>query len=152
MTPAIPASDGSSGGVREGGGPWSLVLAALLALMTALTVEVLFLFAGAGVAAVTGWERGPTMTAAVAVVSLVAWAIAGAVAFEAARRRAAAIAAAFVPVAIVVVLLAFRLVVGREALGVDAAAAALSGAALGAAAYAGGRVRERRIRRRAGLQ
>lgn len=152
MDPATPPSDDRSGGEPGRGGAWSLALAAILAAMTAFTVEVLLLFAGAAVAAASGWERGPAMGVAAAVVSLIAWAIAGAVAFEAARRRSAVIAAALVPATIVVGLLAVRLVVSREALGLDDVAAALSAAALGAAAYAGGRLRERRIRRRAEVQ
>lgn len=92
------------------------------------------------------------MSIAFSLGSLVAWAAAGAVAFEVARRRRAALAVASLPTLIALGIVAAAAVAGRSSFGAGSLAGILSALVLSSIAYSGGRLWERRIRRHDALQ
>ncbi|HJW75512.1 MAG TPA: hypothetical protein VJ787_07550 [Thermoleophilia bacterium] len=132
----------------EGGGAvWSIVLGVVLGLMVQtggfiLSYIVLYLAVRAGVPRST-----VTATLVLNLVEVGAWFVAGAVAFEIARRRLAVVVTALVPPLIALYVFALGVIIGQSALGSHAGVVALSWVALTAVAYLGGRWWERHIRR-----
>jgi hypothetical protein len=84
--------------------------------------------------------------------SLVAWTLAGAIAFEVARRRRAWVVTAGVPLVFTLAVAAIAVIVRRASIDGETAAGVASGLALASAACLGGRLWERRIRRAEALQ
>lgn len=138
-----------SADVTEGG---PLVLAVVLGLLAAVTLELaVFLLTALG-ARFVGITPGTAMSVMLTLGSLAAWALAGAVAYEVARRRRAALAAAALPSVIAAAFGAAAAVAGRASFDTAFLAGLLSALVLGCVAYTGGRLWERRIRRHDALQ
>ncbi len=108
---------------------------------------VLFVLVGLGLPRST-----VTATIVLDLVELVAWFIAGAVAYEIARRRGAVTLTALVPPLIALTLLAAGVIVGRGTVNTHVLVLAPFWLALTVVAYLGGRWWERRIRRAGTLQ
>ena len=135
------APDGSGGAV------WPVALGVGLGLLVQvsgviLSFIVLYLVVRAGVP-----QSTVTATLVLGLVDLAAGFVAGAVAYEIARRRAAVVATAFVPPLIALAVLAFGIVIGRGTVDAHVLVLAPFSLALSVVAYLGGRSWERRIRR-----
>jgi hypothetical protein len=129
-----------------------LALAVVLALLAAVTLELAAFLLTALAAGLFGIAPGLGMSITLSLGSVASWALAGAVAYEVARQRRAALAAATLPVIIACGIVAAAIVVSRESVDAGLLAGLLSGLVLGSAAYAGARLWERRIRRHDALQ
>lgn len=88
-----------------------------------------------------------TATLVLGPVEVAAGLVAGGVAYEIARRRAAVVATALVPPLVALGVLAFGVVIGRGTVGVHVLVLAPFSLALAVVVYLGGRWWERRIRR-----
>jgi hypothetical protein len=129
------------------GAGWSFVLGVGLGLLVQasgviLSFITLYLMVRAGVPRST-----VSATVVLDLVELAAWFVAGAVAFEMARRRAAVVTTALVPPLIALFVLALGVVVGRGTVGAHLLVLAPFWLALTVVAYVGGRWWERHIRR-----
>ncbi len=136
-----PAPDGG------GAAGWPVVLGVGLGLLVQvsgviLSFIVLYLVVRVGVPRST-----VTATLVLVLVGVAAWFVAGAVAYEIARRRAAVVATALVSPLIALVVLALSVVIGRGTVGSHVLVPVPFSLALAAVAYLGGRWWESRIRR-----
>jgi hypothetical protein len=143
----VTTSEAATAPGRSGGAVWSVVLGVGLGLLVQasgviLSFIVLYL-------AVRAEVPRSTMTATLVLdlVELAAWFVAGAVAYEIARRRSAVLATALVPPLIALGVLAFGVVIGRGTVGIHVLVLAPFWLALTVVAYLGGRWWESRIRR-----
>ena len=129
-----------------------LALAVVLALLAAVTLELTVFLLTALAAGLFGITPGLVVSITLSLGSVGAWALAGAVAYEVARRRRATLAAAALPILIGVGIVGAAVVVRRASVDTGSFAGLLSALLLSLAAYGGGRLWERRIRRHAALQ
>ena len=131
----------------DGGAVWPVALGVGLGLLVQasgviLSYIVLYLVVRAGAPRATA-----TATLVLDLVEVAAWFIAGAVAYEIARRRAAVVVTALVPALIALFALAFGVVIGRGTVDRHVLALVPLWLALTVVAYLGGRWWESRIRR-----
>jgi hypothetical protein len=141
---ALPSADAPEGG--------PLVLAVVLGLLVAVTLEMaVFLLTALGVR-ILNVTPGTAMRVVLSFGSLVAWALAGAVVYEVARRRRATSVAAALPIVIALGIVGATAVAGGSSSDAELVAGSVSSMVLGCVTYAGGRLWERRIRRRDALQ
>jgi hypothetical protein len=142
VTTPEAAAPGGSGGAA---GP--VALGVVLGLLVQAS-GVLLSFIALYLALRLGVPRSTVATTLVLdVVELTAWFVAGAVAYEIARRRAAVVATALLPLLIALGAFAFGVVIGRGTVSTHALVLAAAWLALTIVAYLGGRWWESRIRR-----
>jgi hypothetical protein len=132
--------------------PWPVVAGVVLGLLVQasgviLSFLVLYVVVRLGVPRSTA-----TATVVLDLVELAAWFVAGGVAYEIARRRAAVVLTALMPPLAALGLLAGGVVVGRGTVSTHVLALAPLWLTLTLVAYLGGRLWERRIRRAESLE
>ncbi len=123
-----------------------LVLGVVLAVLGAATIEVGALLALAALDGLTGLRSSLLATVVLDAGSVLAWLVGGALAFEVARDRLAAVLVAVLPLLLALVLTLEAVSGAHLLVRGGAAGTALFGLLLGAVAYAGGRLWERRLR------
>lgn len=127
--------------------PFWLLAGVAVGLMAEAT-GVMLSFVGLSAAIALGAPRDAAVaTLALDGVQAVSWLVAGAVAYEVARRRAAVIATAVLPPLAAFTVFVTGLVVRRAGVGGHVAVAALFWLALAVLVYAGGCLWERRLQR-----
>jgi len=132
---------------RSGGAAGSVVLGVVLGLLVQAS-GVMLSFIALYLALRLGLPRSTlAATLVLDLVELAAWFVAGAVAYEIARRRGAVVATAFVPLLLALGVLVLSLGVGRGTVSGHALALIPLWLALPVVAYLGGRWWEGRIRR-----
>jgi len=123
------------------------VLGLVLALATAITVQLVAVLSLTVLAHVTSWRSTAVFTLLFDLGGLVAWAIAGGVAFEVSRARTGVAAAALLPPLLAVVPLLATVVGRRQGLHLSTVVVFPYALVTAAATYTGGRFWERHVRR-----